>query len=141
MRKSFEQKTLTKSSLLFWLALVVPVSILPLGINFLLNPVGASTAFGIPITDPTAFPYMWTKGIRDLFSGLVMLPFFIRGERRTIAMIYSIATFIPIGDGLIIFHQMGVAPPIFVHWGTALFMIIISVFLFRTMKVDQSNLR
>jgi hypothetical protein len=34
---------------------MIPVAIIGLGINFILNPVGASTAFGIPINDPAAF--------------------------------------------------------------------------------------
>jgi len=40
--------------------------------------------------DPAAFPFMWTKGIRDIFSGLVILPFLLRGDRRTTATIFAI---------------------------------------------------
>jgi hypothetical protein len=32
-------------------------------------------AVGIPIHDPAAFPFMWIKGIRDNFAGLVNLAF------------------------------------------------------------------
>ena len=59
---------LGKNSLLFWCTLVVPVGIIAIGINFILNPVAASTGYGIPIHDPAAFPFMWIKGIRDIFS-------------------------------------------------------------------------
>ena len=133
-QSNLHRSELTRSSPLFWLALLVPVAIIPLGINFLLNPVGATAAFGVPITDPSAFPFMHTKGIRDLFSGLVMLPFFMRGDRRTVATIFAIATLIPIGDGLIILNRLGFVAPIFIHWGTALYMVIISAFLFRAKK-------
>ena len=51
-----DSSTLRTNSLLFWCALVAPVGIIVIGINFILNPVGASTAYGIPIHDPTAFP-------------------------------------------------------------------------------------
>ena len=77
------RSTLRRNSLLFWCALVAPVGIIVIGINFILNPVGASTAFGIPIHDPAAFPFMWVKGIRDIFSGLVILSSLWRGDRRT----------------------------------------------------------
>ena len=40
------------TSPLFCFTLVIPVAIIGLGINFILNPVGASTAYGIPIRDP-----------------------------------------------------------------------------------------
>jgi len=48
-------------------------------INFILNPVGASTGYGIPNPRPAAFPFMWITGIRDIFAGLVILPFLWRG--------------------------------------------------------------
>ena len=96
-----------RNSLLFWCTLVIPVAIIRIGINFILNPVGASTGYGIPIHDPAAFPFMWVKGIRDIFSGLVVLPFLWKGDRRTTAILYTIAIFIPLGDGLVILQPSG----------------------------------
>jgi hypothetical protein len=128
-------KCLKRNSALFWFTLLIPVAIILLGINFLFNPVGASTGFGIPIHDPAAFPYMWTKGIRDIFSGLAVLAFLLRGDRRSTAIVFAIAILIPIGDGLVIISHLGIAPPILIHWGTALYMAIVAVFLFRGKKV------
>jgi len=125
------RSTLRRNSLLFWCALVAPVGIIVIGINFILNPVGASTAFGIPIHDPAAFPFMWVKGIRDIFSGLVILSSLWWGDRRTTAILSAIAIFIPLGDGLVILSHLGFAPPIYIHWGTALYMMIVAAFLFR----------
>jgi len=126
-----DQRILTKSSPLFWFTLVIPVAIIGLGINFIFNPVGASTAYGIPIHDPAAFPFMWIKGIRDIFSGLVILAFLWSGDRRTVATLFAIAIFIPFGDGLVILSHLGFAPPIYIHWGTALYMMIVAYFLFK----------
>ena len=84
-----------RNSLLFWCTLVIPVAIIAIGINFILNPVGASTAYGIPIHDPAAFPFMWVKGIRDIFSGLVVLTFLFRGDRRTTAILFHHCNFHP----------------------------------------------
>jgi len=128
---SFDRSTLKRNSPLFWFTLLVPVAIIGLGINFILNPVGASTGFGIPIHDPAAFPFLWVKGIRDIFSGLVVLTFLFRGDRRTIAILYSLAVFIAVGDGFVILAHLGFAPPIYIHWGTALYMIIVAAFLLR----------
>jgi len=125
------RSTLRRNSLLFWCALVAPVGIIVIGINFILNPVGASTAFGIPIHDPAAFPFMWVKGIRDIFSGLVILSSLWWGDRRTTAILSAIAIFIPLGDGLVILSHLGFAPPIYIHWGTALYMMIVAAFLLR----------
>ena len=131
MTTGIDAPTLRKSSPLFWCTLLVPIAIIAIGINFILNPVGASTAYGIPIHDPTAFPFMWIKGIRDIFSGLVILPFLLRGDRRTTAILFAIAIFIPISDGLVILAHRGFAPPIYIHWGTALYMIVVAAFLLR----------
>ena len=128
---SLDSSTLRGNSLLFWCTLLIPVAIIGIGINFLLNPVGASTGFGIPIHDAAAFPFMWVKGIRDIFSGLVVLTFLFRGDRRTTAILYALAVFIPVGDGFVILSHLGFAPPILIHWGTALYMMIVTAFLLR----------
>jgi hypothetical protein len=131
MKTDSETSALRKNSPLFWCTLLVPIGIIAIGINFILNPVGASTAYGIPIQDPTAFPFMWIKGIRDIFSGLVILPFLLRGDRRTTATLYALAIFIPVCDGLVILSRLGFAPPIYIHWGTALYMTVVAALLFR----------
>jgi len=129
---SFASPALRRNSPLFWFTLLIPVAIIGIGINFILNPVGASTAYGIPIHDPAAFPFMLVKGIRDIFSGLVVLTFLFRGERRTTAILFSLAILIPVGDGLVILSHAGFVPPILIHWGTALYMIVVAVFLLRS---------
>ncbi len=134
MKTDFDSPILRKNSPLFWFTLVIPAAIIAVGVNFILNPVGASTGYGIPIHDPAAFPLMWVKGIRDIFSGLVILPFLWRGDRRTTATLFAIAIFIPFCDGLVILRHLGFAPPIYVHWGTALYMIIVAYFLFKKKK-------
>ncbi len=125
----FDGSTLKKYSPLFWCTLVVPVAIIGIGINFILNPVGASTGYGIPIHDPAAFPFMWIKGIRDIFAGLVVLPFLWRGDQRTTVTLFAISIFVPFCDGLVILRHLGFAPPIYIHWGTALYMMIVTAFL------------
>lgn len=122
---------LGKNSALFWFTLVIPIGIIGLGINFILNPVGASAAYGVPINDPSAFPFMWIKGVRDIFSGLVILPFLWKGNRNVTAIIFAISIFIPFGDGLVIIGNSGFAAPLFIHWGTMLYMMIVAAFLLK----------
>ena len=131
MNSPIPTPTLGRNSALFWCTALVPVAIIAVGINFILNPVGASAAYGVPIHDPAAFPYMWVKGIRDIFSGIAILPFLIRGDRRTTAILFTLAIFIPLSDGLVIVAHLGLASPLFIHWGTALYMAVIAVLLFR----------
>ncbi len=125
---------LRMNSPLFWLTFLIPAAIIGLGINFLLNPVGASAGYGIPITDPSAFPFMWVKGIRDIFAGVAVLTLLFRGDRRATGIVYAIACFIAIGDGFVILAQRGFAPPLFMHWGTALYMMVVASFLLGAKK-------
>jgi Domain of unknown function (DUF4267) len=137
MKTGSDSSMLRKNSPLFWCTLVVPVGIIVIGINFILNPVGAATGYGIPMHDPAAFPYMWIKGIRDIFSGLVVLPFLWNGDRRTTATLYALSIFVPFGDGLVILRDLGFAPPIYIHWGTTLYMMIIAAFLVGKRKTTE----
>jgi len=131
MKTDVGSSMLRRNSLLFWCAVVVPAAIIAIGVNFILNPVGASSGFGIPIHDADAFPYMWIKGIRDICAGLVILPFLWKGDRRTTATLFAISIIVPFGDGLVILRHLGAAPPLYVHWGTALYMTIVAAFLLR----------
>jgi Domain of unknown function (DUF4267) len=125
---------LRMKSPLFWFTFWIPAAIILLGVNFLLNPVGASAGYGIPVTDPSAFPFMWVKGIRDIFAGVAVLTLLFRGDRRTTGIIYALACFIAIGDGFVILAHRGFAAPIFMHWGTALYMMVVASFLLRAKK-------
>lgn len=125
---------LTIRTPLFWFTLLIPVAIIGIGINFILNPVGASAGYGIPMHDPAVFPFMWIKGIRDMFSGIVILAFLLAKDRRTTAILYTLAILIPVGDGFVILGHLGFAPAIFIHWGTALYMTVVAAFLLITGK-------
>lgn len=129
-----DNSTLRKSRPLFWFTLAAPVAIIAIGVNFIFNPVGASAGYGIPMHVPDTFPFMWIKGIRDIFTGLVILPFLFKGDQCTTATIFAISTFVPLADGIVILKHLGFAPPLFIHWGTALYMLIVVAFLYTRQK-------
>jgi Domain of unknown function (DUF4267) len=132
-----DKSELSRNSALFWFTLAIPIGIIGIGINFIFNPIGASSGYGIPIYDPNSFPFMWIKGIRDIFSGLVILPFLLSGNRKVTAILFAISIFVPFCDGLIIISHLGFAPPLLIHWGTAFYMAIVSYFLLRKRKYAQ----
>lgn len=134
IRTNSNKYELSKKSALFWFTLIIPIGIIGIGFNFILNPVGASAAYGVPISNPAVFPFMWIKGIRDIFAGLVILPFLFGGNRRATSMLFAIAIFVPFCDGLVIIGNSGFAASLFIHWGTALYMVVVATFLFRRKK-------
>jgi hypothetical protein len=132
-----DSSELRRNSALFWLTLAIPIGIIGVGINFIFNPIGASSGYGIPIHDPNSFPFMWIKGIRDIFSGLVILPFLFTGNQKVTAILFAISIFVPFCDGLVIISCLGFAPPLLIHWGTAFYMVVVSYFLWRKRKYAQ----
>ena len=108
------------------------LGIIFLGGRFLVAPHTASAAFGVPLDDGNGVAFA-TKGIRDIFSGLVGLPFLLTGRRRAVAWILLIATIIPIADGLIVMKFSGPRPQFLaIHWGTTLYMIVLALFILKT---------
>ncbi len=132
-----DRSELRKNSALFWFTLVIPIAIIGIGINFIFNPIGASSAYGIPIQDPNSFPFMWIKGIRDIFSGLVILPFLFSGNRKVTAILFAISIFVPFCDGLAIISHLGFVPPLLIHWGTVFYMMVVSYFLWPKRKYAE----
>ncbi len=132
-----DRSELKRNSALFWFTLAIPLGIIGLGINFIFNPIGASSGYGIPIHDPNIFPYMWIKGIRDIFSGLVILPFLLSGNRKVTAILFAISIFVPFCDGFVIINHLGFAPPLLIHWGTAFYMMVVSYFLWPKRKYTR----
>jgi len=65
-------------SVSYWLTALAAVSIIFLGLRFIVAPATGAEGFGIPLA-PTkeAMAYGWIKGIRDIFAGLVVLLFLI----------------------------------------------------------------
>lgn len=121
---------LHRNSALFFFTLPIPLAIMGIGLNFILNPIGASAGYGIPMSSPQVFPYMWIKGIRDIFSGLVILFAISTRDRYIVASLFCISTLIAVGDGFVILAHLGWALPLITHWGTATYMAVVGWNLF-----------
>jgi hypothetical protein len=123
---------LRRWSALFCLPFIAALGIIFVGGRFLVAPRAAAAAFGIPLGDGNGVAFAYMKGIRDIFSGLVVFPFLFAGRRRPVAWIMLIATIIPITDGFILLKFSGLQPMFLaIHWGTALYMAVLALLLFR----------
>lgn len=72
-----DQPVLNKHSPLLWLTRLVPLGILPIGLNFIFNPASPFAAFRFPANDPGVFPYSGS-----LLNGrsLLSMPFYSERE-------------------------------------------------------------
>src|SRR5882762_7432627 len=88
-------------SVSFWLTLSIAAGIIFVGARFIVNPAGGAAGFGIPFSTTADYAYGRIKGIRDIFSGLVLLPLLWLRMRRAVAYVFTSAIVIPATDCLI----------------------------------------
>jgi hypothetical protein len=120
-------------SVSFWMTLSIAAGIMFIGIRFILNPAVAATGYGIPFSNSNDIAFGRIKGIRDIFSGLALLPLLIFKMRRAVAWVFTAAIIIPATDCLIILTTNGPSDiqHMLIHGLTAIYMMIASFLLFR----------
>lgn len=123
-------------SISFWLSMLIAVGIIFIGIRFILSPFIAGDGYGITLNNDHTIGYAYAKGIRDIFSGMVLLIFLIRRNAGITAILFSTAIIIPVTDFFIVLHENGTSDitHLMIHGGTAVYMLIVSFLLFRIKK-------
>jgi hypothetical protein len=116
----------------YWITLLLALGIIFIGIRFILQPQVGALGYGITFRDAGDAAYGQVKGIRDIFSGIVLLPLLIMRMRKATAWVFAAATVVPLGDFLIIAatNGSGDLEHLLVHGMTALIMIINCFLLF-----------
>ena len=99
----------------------------------MLAPAAGADGFGIPLIDPNDLAYGKIKGIRDIFSGLVLLPLLWMRMREATAWVFTTAIVVPATDCMIVLATNGShdVAHLLIHGGTAAVMVLTSVLLFR----------
>jgi hypothetical protein len=64
---------LTANSILFWLIALIAAGIIFIGARFIVAPFPAARDFGVPASETATSTYLWTKGTRDIVSGLLVI--------------------------------------------------------------------
>ena len=117
----------------FWMTLLVAAGIIFVGIRFIISPDVGATGYGISFSSAHDIAFGRIKGIRDIFSGLVLLPLLFLGMRRATAWVFTAAIIIPATDCLIILATNGPSDiqHLLIHGLTAVYMMITSFLLFK----------
>lgn len=125
----------------YWMTLLVALAIIFIGARFILQPELAAVGYGIPFSNAHDAVYGSVKGIRDIFSGLVLLPLLFLRMRRATAWVFTTAILVPAVDFMIIAFSNGSGDleHLLVHGLTAVFMIVNSFLLFR--KTRKAGIR
>jgi len=126
---------LNERSILFWFALLIALGIIFIGVRFLLQPMAAASAFGVPARGTPTFAYLWAKGTRDIVSGLLLLAFLrVHAGRRLVAVFLAVAALIPLGDFMNVAINTGTrhAGALVTHGSTFVAMVILAALMFAT---------
>ncbi|MEU4745340.1 DUF4267 domain-containing protein [Actinosynnema sp. NPDC023658] len=96
------------------------------GLNFLLDPLGAASGFGIdPWPQGEAGGYYVVKGVRDLAYGLTALVLLLLGHRRALGWVVLADAIIPIGDCIAVMSNGGtVGYALAVHGSAAVLVLV-----------------
>lgn len=94
---------LTKIS--YTTALLLGLGMIFLGARFFLSPEVATAGYGIHFKAESDYSFQYIKGIRDIFSGLLICVFVLMNERRALAVTLLAGTIIPVTDMLIVLSK------------------------------------
>ncbi len=113
------------------LSLLVALGIIFIGIREFLYPSIGALGFGVSLLDPRDGDLLAIKAARDVATGVLVLTLLGLRDRKALAFSIGALALIPVFDGLIVLRHAGWAftPVILIHWGTAVFMLVIVALL------------
>jgi hypothetical protein len=120
-------------SISWWLTFLVALGIIFIGARFIINPTAGAMGYGIPFASEHDFPYARIKGIRDIFSGIALLPLLFLRMRSATAWVLTTAIIIPATDFMIVLSTNGASDVqhLMIHGLTVVYMAITSILLYR----------
>jgi hypothetical protein len=76
-----------------------------IGTRFLLAPEVAEAGYGIHFNDQGDYSFHYIKGIRDVFSGLVICLLVLTKQTKALGITLAVGTIIPLADMLIVLSK------------------------------------
>jgi hypothetical protein len=86
----------------FWGSVLTGLLLLLIGARFFLVPEPATTAFGINVSTNGDHSFHYIKGIRDIFTGSIILLLLFTKELRALGFALLLGCIIPVVDFLIV---------------------------------------
>ena len=141
MKTRIDQHSWGIRSVSFWSVLILALGIIYIGIRFIIHPEVGALGYGIPFENASDAVYGKIKGIRDIFSGVVLLPLLWMRMRKAMAWVFTAAIVVPAFDFLVILSYKGSGDisHLLIHGITAVVMIITSVLLFSGITEPSKN--
>ena len=87
------------------IALLTGLGLIFIGARFMVAPEVAEAGFGIQFNEQGDFSFHYIKGIRDIFSGLVIIILVLIHQRRALGLLALASAIIPMTDMLIVLSK------------------------------------
>ncbi len=87
------------------IAFILGIGMIFIGVRFFLSPEVATTGFGIHFNADGDYSFQHIKGIRDIFSGLLICIFVLMNDRRALGVTLLAGTMIPVNDMIIVLSK------------------------------------
>lgn len=121
------------------ISLLIGFGLLFIGGRFLLAPELGEAGFGLTYQEPN-YAFHYIKGIRDLFSGLIILLLAWFHYRKPLLLILLAGSMIPFADMLIVWHTPGSNLwAMLIHGGTVIALWILCYFLWQPISETPMN--
>ena len=121
------------TTIAYGLAILLGLSIIVIGVRFLVVPHSSAAAYGIPAKKDGDAAYLAVKGLRDLTSGIMGLVLLALVGGHAAGWFMLVATLIPLGDTVIVLRHGGTRASAFgIHFATAVAMLVAAGLLFMT---------
>ena len=86
-------------------AFITGLGLIYLGARFLLSPEVAEAGYGIHFNEQGDYSFHYIKGIRDIFSGLLLCVFVLMNEKRALGVTLLAGTIVPVTDVLVVLSK------------------------------------
>ena len=120
-----------------WIAGLVSILILFLGVRAFLDPVAASASFGLPMHTDAETTFVRIYGARNALLGAMALVLAARGMIRPLVLLFALATALPLLDGAVIVSRIGLGHELVRHGAILLVLATVSLALWRTAEAGQ----
>ena len=87
------------------IAFLTGLGMIFLGARFLLSPEVAEAGYGIHFNEQGDYSFHYIKGIRDLFSGIIICLLILNKQKKAVGLTLLAGTIIPVADMLIVLNK------------------------------------
>lgn len=123
----------TARNLSFWLSLVTGIGLIFIGSRFLLVPAVGEAGFGIQVPTGGDYSFHYIKGIRDIFSGLIIVVLLFGKQYRALGLVLLCAAPVPMVDFMVVLSHPGYeTAKLFPHIAAIMIAIVLGLYYSRS---------